>query len=101
MVSFNWVCSGLFVKRDLMLFSLELKICRTLCSVDVVWQGFVLVFWGVEPTALVLRHTGQREAAPGEYRVGRACCKCFRPPLLALCCLLKLVHAIGEGGKWC
>lgn len=41
--SFNYVCSGLLVKRDLMLFPLGLKLCRVsrygACS------GFVLVFW--------------------------------------------------------
>ena len=46
--SFNYMCSGLLIKRDLILFPLELQLCRTLWSVDVVCEGkrkgFILVF---------------------------------------------------------
>lgn len=43
------MCSGLFVKRDLILFPLELKLCRTLWSVDVVRAGFYAGLLEEEP----------------------------------------------------
>ena len=56
------------------------------------WEG---------PAALVLKHPCPRKAAPviTGWGVGAegAWCKWFRPPLLVLCCLLKLVYDEGQG----
>lgn len=54
------MCSGLLVKKDLILFPLELKLCSTLVS----RYG---VCWGL---VLVLRHTCPRKAAPVEHGGG-------------------------------
>ena len=62
------MCSGLFAKRDLILFPLELKLDRTLWSVDVIHVGVCVGILGKEPTVLVLRHTSLREAVPAEHR---------------------------------
>lgn len=46
-------------------------------------------------SALVLRHTCPGKAAPAECSGSGPGCKHIIPPLLTLCCLLKLVYA-----KW-
>lgn len=48
-----------------MLFPLELKLCRTLWSADMVHAGSVLVFWGEGSTALVLKYNYASEIAQG------------------------------------
>lgn len=48
------MCSGLLVKRDLMLFPLELKLCRTLWLVDVVHVGVCVGLLGEGVSALDL-----------------------------------------------
>lgn len=52
-----------------MLFPLELKLCRTLWSVDVVQLELCTDLLGGGPAALVLRHTCSRKAIPAECRV--------------------------------
>ena len=85
------MCSGLLIKRDLMLFPLKLKIYRTLWLVDVV-HGVgvvVIVSWGMD-LPLWLSGTLAGEKQHLQSTAGRACCKQFiRPPLLVLFCLLK------------
>ena len=57
MASFNEAWSGLLVKWDLMLLTLELKPCRTVCSGDVVWAGVSAGLLGKGPATLGLRQT--------------------------------------------
>ena len=58
---------GLLVKRDLMLFPVELKLCGFLWSRDVVYVGVCAGVLGDGPTALGLRHTCPRKEAPVEH----------------------------------
>ena len=54
-----------------MLFPLELKLCRTIWSVDLVCIRVCAVLLGEKPTALVLRHTCLRKAVPAENQGAR------------------------------
>ena len=54
-------------ERDLMLFPLELKLCRILRSVDVVCAGICAGFLRDDLAVLVLRHPCPRKAAPANY----------------------------------
>ena len=64
-----------------MLFSLELMLCRTLWSGDVVQAGLCAGLLGEGPDALVLRHTCLRKVAAavcwvvglGVNNLGRQC----------------------------
>ena len=62
------MCSGLLVKRDLMLFPLELKLYRTLWSVDMVHAGVCAGFLDKRLTALALRLTCLQKAVAEECR---------------------------------
>ena len=68
MVSFNYVCSGLLAKRDLKLFPLDLKLCRSLWSIDVVLVGICAYLLWEEPTVMIPRHTCPRKAVPTEHK---------------------------------
>lgn len=98
-VSFNQVSFDLLVKRDLMLFPLELKIYRTLWSIDMMQAGGCADLLGEGPTALVLRHTWPRKAVPLECREGRTWCKQCNQSQLALCYLLRQFMLRGKSGN--
>ena len=87
--NFNSVCSGLLVKRGLMLFPLELKLCNTLWSVDLESARGLYCSSGDGPTALVLRHTCLSKEALAELRgkwVSGSSLHCG-----ALCCSLLCI----------
>lgn len=58
----------MLVKRGLMLLPQELKPCRTLWSVDMVYLGFLAGLLGKGPTVLVLRHTYSGKSALVEFK---------------------------------
>ena len=60
------MCSGLLVQKDLMLLPLELKLYRTLWSVDVVCAGVCAGLLGEGSAALGLRHTFLRKPVPAK-----------------------------------
>lgn len=51
------MCSGRLAKRDLMVFPLDLKFCRTLWLIDVVHAGVCAGLLREKCTELVLRNT--------------------------------------------
>ena len=53
-----------------MLFPLQLKLCRALWSVDVVYMGVYAGLLRKEPVALVLSYICRRKVVPGKCRVG-------------------------------
>ena len=59
--------SGLFARRHMMLFLLELNLRRILWSVDLVSSGVCAGLLGEETSALVVRHICPRKAVPGEH----------------------------------
>ena len=61
-------CALACLLRDLILFPLELKCCRTLWP-EVACAGFYAGLLGEGPTALVLRPTCLRKAVPAKHRV--------------------------------
>ena len=81
-----------------MVFSPELKLCSALWSVDLVCGGGLC--WSSGSVGLLLRFLGALALVKQHLRHkggGGACYTWFRPPLLALLCLLKLVYAEGHG----
>ena len=50
-----------------MIFPLELELCRTLWSVDMLCEGICAGLLGKGPTALVLRHICLRKAETAEH----------------------------------
>ena len=78
----------------MILFPLELKHCGILWSVDIACVEGCAGLLRKGPTALVLRHTCLIKAVPVEYR-GGAWYKQVRHPVLAVCCLVKLVYTEG------
>ena len=96
------VCSGLLVKWDLMLFSLELKLCRILWLGDMMWAGVSTGLLGKRPTALGLKQTQLRRAILPEHKgvwigVGRlgGLCQCS-----VIYCRWFCAYAEGRGRKW-
>lgn len=87
------MCFCLLAKRDLILFPLELKFCKTVWPVDMVcaedpcWSS-----GGGAHCAFSQAHLVEKKST---YRVQRseAWCKQFKPPMLELYCLQKLVYA--------
>lgn len=62
------MCSGLLVKRDQILFPLEVKLDSTLWSVGLVCAGVCAGLLGEEPaTTVVLGHTFTSKEAPAEH----------------------------------
>ena len=93
-VSFNYVCSDLLIKRDLKLLSLELKLCRTLWSIDRCDVSKGLCWSSEDETSC----TDSKAHFLGKNNTSRAqgigiCCEQLKQPVLALHCLLKLFYA--------
>lgn len=79
-----------------MLFLLELKLCRTLWSIDMLHVGVCAGFLGEWPVVLVFWYTCLRKAVPAECSRSGTWCKWFRLPLLVLCGLLRFMLGVGR-----
>ena len=74
-----------------MLFPLELKLCRTLWLIDVVYEWDCASLLGEDPAVLVFRHICPKIITSSVLGF-EVWCKQFRQPVLTLCYLLRLVY---------
>ena len=86
------MCSDWVAKKDLMLFPLELKLCRTPWSVDVVRTVLCAGLLRKGPLCWSLGTLAQEKQYQWSTG-GRTWCEQVRQPVLALCGFLKLVYA--------
>lgn len=99
--SFNKTCFGLFVKRSQILFSLELKLCSTLWSVELVCGGGCAGLLGVGLcAALTLRCICSPSEAPAECRPAGCDLSGSSLHCGAVCCSLKSLIDDGQEEKW-
>lgn len=99
--SFYYVCSKLLVKWDLVLFPLELKLCRTVVSRSGACAGLCWFSGGRGPLHWSLGNTYLKKAVPAEHRgmgptVSRLGIQCW-------CCAVywNWFMLRGRGRKWC
>ena len=81
----------------LVLFPLELDLCSTVTSRPAAYERFVLVFCGRGPLRLwlsiMLALVKKKKKATAENSGEGAWSELLKPPLCALCCLLKSICA--------